>query len=124
VHRAADKSRPRLRAFAGGGGLSFHFLIQFEPRPGKEAEFREELLRVAEPTRAEAGCLAIRIFESVREPIRFAIHSEWTDEAAFDLHAQLPHTIRFAGAWERLLTPPVAGLRSREIGVTPPAERP
>ena len=25
----------------------------------------------------------------------FYIHSRWTDEAAFDLHAQLPHTVRF-----------------------------
>jgi quinol monooxygenase YgiN len=79
-------------------------------------EFREELLRVVEPTRAETGCLAIRVFESLREPFVFAIHSEWVDEAAFELHAQLPHTVRFVGAAEALLTHPVQGLRSREIG--------
>jgi hypothetical protein len=31
------------------------------------------------------------------------------------LHAQLPHTVRFIGAAEELLTYPVKGLRSREI---------
>jgi quinol monooxygenase YgiN len=38
------------------------------------------------------------------------------DEAAFELHAQLPHTIRFLGAAKELLTHPVQGLRSRQIG--------
>ena len=95
--------------------MSFHFIVRFEPLPGKEAEFREEMLRVAEPSRAEAGCLAIQHFESVREPIVFAIHSEWTDETAFELHARMPHTLRFLAAAETLLTHPVNGLRLRKI---------
>jgi quinol monooxygenase YgiN len=95
--------------------LSVHFLVRFEPLPAKAMEFRAELLRVLDPTRAEAGCLAIQIFESLREPFVFAIHSEWVDEAAFDVHARLPHTVRFLEAAKRLLTHPVEGLRSREI---------
>jgi quinol monooxygenase YgiN len=79
-------------------------------------EFREEVMRVVELTRAETGCLAIRLFEALREPFVFAIHSEWADEAAFERHAQLPHTVRFLGAAEKLLTHPVQGLRTREIG--------
>ncbi len=96
--------------------MSVHFFVRFEPLPGKEVEFREELLRIVEPTRAEIGCLAIHLFESLREPFVFTIHSEWVDEAAFELHAQLPHTVRFLGAAEELLTHPVQGLRSRGIG--------
>jgi quinol monooxygenase YgiN len=79
-------------------------------------EFRQELLRVIEASRTEAGCLGIHAFESLREPFIFAIHSEWEDEAAFDLHAELPHTVRFLRTAEDLLTHPVQGLRSREIG--------
>jgi quinol monooxygenase YgiN len=96
--------------------LSIHFLVRLDPLPGKQVEFRKELLHVVEPTRAEIGCLAIHVFESLREPFEFAIHSEWVDEAAFELHSRLPHTIRFFAAAERLLTHPVQGLRSREIG--------
>lgn len=73
------------------------------------------MLRVVDPTRAEAGCLAIHIFESLGEPLKFAIHSEWVDEAAFERHAQLPHTVRFLKAAEALLTHPVQGLRARQI---------
>ena len=96
--------------------MSFHFIVRFEPRPGKEDLFRQELFRVNEPSRAENGCLSIHIFESLREPIEFAIHSEWVDEAAFELHTTLPHTVRFLAAAESMLTHPVQGLRLRHIG--------
>ena len=96
--------------------MSMHFIVRFEPQPGKEAEFRQAMLRNVEPSRAEKGCLALRTFESIREPKVFAIYSEWVDEAAFELHARLPHTVRFLEAAEKLLTHPVQGLRTREIG--------
>jgi len=96
--------------------LSFHFIVRFDPLPGNDAKLREELLRVNEPSRAESGCVGIYVFESVREPCSFAIYSEWVDEAAFELHARLPHTIRFLEAAEKLLGHPVHGMRLREIG--------
>ena len=96
--------------------MAFHFIVRFEPLPGKAEEFREELLRVLPPTRAEPGCLAIRAFESVRDPRVFAIHSEWVDEGAFELHSTLPHTAAFVEAAGRLLTHSIEGLRTREIG--------
>lgn len=96
--------------------MSVHFFARFEPLPGHESAFRQELLRVLQPTRAEEGCIAIHAFESLREPRRFAIHSEWVDEAAFKLHAGLPHTVQFVRAAEPLLTGPIHGLRTRQIG--------
>ena len=96
--------------------MSFHFMVRFDPLPGKAAEFREELLRVVELTRTEKGCVSIRALESVHEPAAFGIFSEWVDEAAFDLHVQMPHTARFIAAAEQLLGRPVEGLRSRVIG--------
>jgi quinol monooxygenase YgiN len=95
--------------------LSFHFIVRFEAMPGRETEFREELRQVVEPSRAEAGCIGIHVFESVQAPLVFAIHSEWSDEAAFSLHARLPHTVRFLEAAARCLTHPVQGLRLHEI---------
>jgi quinol monooxygenase YgiN len=83
------------------------------------AAFREELLRVNGPSRDEIGCLRIDVFESVRGPFEFAVYSEWVDEAAFELHAALPHTTRFIAASEKLLTHPIKGLRLRQIGGRP-----
>jgi quinol monooxygenase YgiN len=98
-------------------------IIRFEPLPGKAAEFREQLLWVNGPSRAEPGCVAIDVFESIREPFVFAVHSEWVDEAAFELHATLPHTLQFLERAEMLLTHPVQGLRVRQIGGGPGAGR-
>jgi quinol monooxygenase YgiN len=95
--------------------MSVHSMIRFEPLPGKGETFREELLRVSECTRAEPGCLGIDVFESLREPLIFAIHSEWLDEAAFERHANLPHTQRFLHAAANLLTNPIQGLRLRKL---------
>ena len=95
--------------------MSMHFFVRFEPRPGKDSEFRAEMLRVIEITKTEADCLTIHAFESLREPLIFAIYSEWVDQAAFERHAQLPHTVRFIQAAENLLTHPVHGLRMNRI---------
>ena len=95
--------------------MSLHSIIRFEPHPEHAAEFRARLLEVAPPSRAEPGCLSLRVFESLREPIIFAIHSEWVDEAAFEAHARLPHTQRFLESAKSLLLHPVLALRSREI---------
>ena len=96
--------------------MPLHFFARFEPLPGSHAQFREELLRVVEASRTEPGCYAIHAFESLNEPPVFAIHSEWADEAAFELHAGMPHTVRFLREAEKLLPQPVQGLRTREIG--------
>jgi quinol monooxygenase YgiN len=53
------------------------------------------LAEVVPPTRAEAGCLAIEAFRSIQDLDLFFIHSRWADEAAFDAHAALAHTVRF-----------------------------
>jgi quinol monooxygenase YgiN len=92
-----------------------HAMIRFEPIPGKEAEFRDEVLRVSESSRAEPGCLRVEVFESLHEPVIFAIHSEWIDEAPFELHATLPHTICFLEAAGKLLTHPIHAVRLRRI---------
>lgn len=58
----------------------------------------------------------MEVLETFRAPQVFAIHSEWVDEAAFEIHATLPHTTRFLAAVEPLLAEPVKGLRLRRIG--------
>lgn len=42
-----------------------------------EAELREELLQIIEPTRAESGCVSMRIFALLRELRVFAGFQGW-----------------------------------------------
>lgn len=74
--------------------------------PGKHGEVRQAMFDVQGPTREEPGCLSYGAFQSVRDPDEFYIHSRWQDMAAFDRHAQLPHTVRFVEAVGPLLDHP------------------
>jgi hypothetical protein len=84
--------------------LPMHFFARLEPLPGKESEFRQELLQVVDATRSESGCVTIRAFQSLREP--FAIHLRITPNCP----------ARFLRAAEMLLAHDVQGVRTREIG--------
>lgn len=96
--------------------MPFHFMVKFDPPSSAVDAFREELLGVIGPSLQEPGCIRMEVFESVNQPFLFYIHSEWIDQAAFDLHATLPHTLRFVSAAERLLGHPIRGARLRRIG--------
>ena len=96
--------------------MPIHTFVRFDPQPGKEHLLREELKLVLEPTRAEPGCIRIHVYEALRDPVVFYIHSEWVDEAAFDAHTKLPHMTRFLGLVGGLTAHAVKGIRTREIG--------
>ena len=74
------------------------------------------MLETAIHSRAEADCLSIDMFESIHEPKEFSLHSVWTSEDAFMVHADLPHTLRFIEASEALLTHEIKGMRLTQIG--------
>ncbi|HTT61169.1 MAG TPA: putative quinol monooxygenase [Bryobacteraceae bacterium] len=97
------------------GTMPLYIFARFEPRPGKELQTRDELRRVLGPTREEPGCLRIHLYESARGPLTYYIHSEWVDEQAFDAHAAMPHTVRFAGAIEDLVREPLRAIRTKQI---------
>jgi quinol monooxygenase YgiN len=72
-------------------------------RPGMRSEVQQAMHAVQGPTRDEPGCLAYGAFRSVRDPDEFHIHSRWRDLAAFERHAELPHTVRFLASIGPLL---------------------
>src|ERR1039458_158169 len=75
--------------------LELFIFARFHAGAGVESAVAEALDAVVRPTREEPGCPGIHAFRSIRDPGLFYIHSRWTNEDAFDLHATLPHTVRF-----------------------------
>lgn len=88
---------------------------RFHAREGQEEAVEAALREVAGPSRAEAGCLALQSYRSLRDPRLFYVHSRWSDEAAFDAHAALPHTVRFIERVRRLIDHPLDVTRARPI---------
>ena len=76
----------------------------------------EEALRdVVTPSCEEVGCLSIQAFRSASDPRLFYIHSRWVDEAAFNHHAGLPHTVRFIERVQVLIDHPLDVTRTRLV---------
>ena len=71
-------------------------------RAGQECAVEKALHDVAGPSRDESGCLGLNVFRSTRD-LRLFIHAHWSDEAAFEIHARLPHTVRFIDTAELLI---------------------
>jgi len=91
-------------------------LRDFTRAPGNEDAVAVELRDVLGPSREEPGCLNIHAFRSTRDPRLFYIHSRWKDEAAFENHAELPHTVRFLERVEPLIDHPFDVTRAERIG--------
>jgi len=96
--------------------VELFIFARFHARSGSEAAVAESLLEVLAPTRAEPGCLGIHAFRSKRDSRLFFIHSRWVDEAAFDHHTGLPHTVRFVERIEPLIDQPLEVIRTEQIG--------
>ena len=87
--------------------MELHIIARFHARPGQESAVEAAIREVSVPTRAEAGCLDYQAFRSTRDPALFFIHTRWKDETAFELHATLPHTVRFLATVEPLIDHPL-----------------
>ncbi|MGB0036798.1 MAG: putative quinol monooxygenase [Candidatus Acidiferrales bacterium] len=80
-----------------------YIFVRLHAREGEEKAVEEVLLEVACPSREETGCLSFHVFRSMRDRRLFYIHSRWVDDAAFQKHAELPHTVRFLKRVDALL---------------------
>jgi quinol monooxygenase YgiN len=96
--------------------MELFIFARFHARPGHASGVEAAICAVLAPTRAEPGCLDIHAFRSTRDPQLFYVHSRWKDEAAFELHASLPHTVAFLTRVEPLIDHPLDVNRTEQIG--------
>ncbi len=83
--------------------MELFVFARFHARAGQESAVEEALREVTGPSREEPTCLGFHVYRSTRDPGLFYIHSRWKDEAAFDIHGGLPHTVRFLERVEQLI---------------------
>jgi quinol monooxygenase YgiN len=95
--------------------MELFIFARFHARPGHAGAVAQALLDVVALSKSEPGCLDIHAFRSVRDPQLFYIHSCWKDEAAFEHHAGLPHTVRFLERVGPLVDHPLDVARTERI---------
>ena len=89
--------------------------VRFHARAGEEDAVLESLLEVARASREEPGCLGLHVFRSMRDRQLFYIHSHWVSAEAFQIHGELPHTVRFLKRVDALLDQPREASRTEMI---------
>jgi quinol monooxygenase YgiN len=93
-----------------------YVFVRLHVREGEENSVEQALRDVMILSREEPGCLSFHIFRSARDHGLFFIHSRWVDEAAFQAHALLPHTVQFLKLVDALLDQPRDVTRTEMIG--------
>jgi quinol monooxygenase YgiN len=94
-------------------GMELSVFGRFHARPGQAEALAAALREVVPPSRAEPGCVFIEAYRSVQDGELFHIHSRWVDEAAFELHARLAHTMAFLARVQPLIDHPLEISRAR-----------
>jgi quinol monooxygenase YgiN len=97
---------PEIRREEMEGAVEQYVFVRLHAREGQESAVEEAMREVTGPSREEDGCLSFHTFRSMRDRRLFFIHSRWVDEAAFQRHAELPHTVRFLERVDALLDQP------------------
>jgi quinol monooxygenase YgiN len=96
--------------------MELFIFARFHARVGQHEALAALMREQLRPVRAEPGCLSIDAFRSTRDPSLFFFHSRWVDEAAFDMHAGLPHTLLFLERVQQLIDHPLDVSRVRPLG--------
>lgn len=96
--------------------MELFIFARFHARDGEEPALAAVLRQQIRFARGEPGCLMIDAYRSTRDPRLFYIHSRWTDDAAFEVHAELPNTVRFLDRVQPLIDHPLDVTRSRPLG--------
>jgi quinol monooxygenase YgiN len=95
--------------------MALFLFARFHAREGNEGAVQRALAKVVAPSREEVGCIEIHAYRSTSDPRLFYIHSRWKDEAAFEIHAALPHTVHFIETVEPLVDQPLEVSRANRI---------
>ncbi len=79
--------------------------VNFQARPGKEAELRAALTEVVGPTRQEDGCLFYDLHVSADDPSKFLFHESWASKTHHEAHDRTAHIQRLRARINELSLP-------------------
>jgi quinol monooxygenase YgiN len=83
-----------------------------------KAEYKSKIIQlattVAEPSRAEAGCVSYNLYEQPSSN-NFLFLEEWADQKALDEHFQTPHFQAFMKQFPEMIQGP-SKIRVYEVG--------
>ena len=82
-------------------------IAKFEAKPGMENSYKEELQKMLDPSRAEAGCLNYSVYQSTDNPAMMFTYENWTGKDALDAHMETPYFKTLGEISQEMLTKPI-----------------
>ncbi|MEA2178948.1 MAG: hypothetical protein QOG77_2245 [Solirubrobacteraceae bacterium] len=74
--------------------MAYVVLAQWRAKEGKEDRLLEVIGEMAEPSRAEPGCLYYQAHRSTDDAQLFCFYEQYVDEAAYQAHQDSEHFVR------------------------------
>ncbi len=96
--------------------MELFIFARFHAREGQQEAVAAALRTEVRSSRAEPGCITHDAYRSTRDHRLFFIHSGWVDGAAFDRHAEMPHTVRFLESVRPLIDHELDVTRALSLG--------
>jgi quinol monooxygenase YgiN len=87
--------------------------IRFHACEGAREMLASELRTATNRVRTEPGCQSIEAYGAVADSRLFWLHAVWTDERAFNRHAELLETTQFINSVQRFIDHPFELTRTR-----------
>lgn len=81
-------------------------LASFSVKPDQAEAFKSMMRGLREPTRAQPGCIAYDLQQSLEDPASFVFVEEWRSEADLENHLTTAHVQSIAPALQDMLTSP------------------
>ncbi|WP_369988201.1 putative quinol monooxygenase [Pseudomonas xanthosomatis] len=71
------------------------FILKAKTRPEMADAFEQLFRPYVEPSRQEPGCIEYHMLRDQQDPSLFVFFEVWADQAALDVHSNLPHMQAF-----------------------------
>jgi len=82
-------------------------IVNFRVQQNVIEQFKQRMIRQAELSRAEAGCVIFNIHQSNQDPQIFWLYEKWYDQAALDFHFAQTYTQELFEFFKESLEVPV-----------------
>ena len=66
-------------------------IARLRAQPGREADLRQVLVDLVEPTREEPGCIEYELLANLEDPREFTFVEVWQSESALEAHFATDH---------------------------------
>jgi quinol monooxygenase YgiN len=80
-------------------------VARLKAKAGQEEKVKQELFKLVEETRKEAGCLNYDLHVDTANPQVFVFYENWVSEMALANHLETPHILRLRSMAELFAEP-------------------